>query len=293
VLHQAGRRTDGQCGGHEGARRHALRRARPPIRHRLPPGGCRCAACHALARRSRWTACAGVCSCSIRSSRPPCWPRSGSHRHVGLHIEHAQGLLHGFAEHRRCHLAAVKLARAGLVEHHPDDDAGCVDRCHADEPAAVLAVAVAAIALTDLLVRGARLSAHRVAHGLRLGCGAARTRSHLQHLANFSGSLARKHIHAHGGLRRFEQCGGNEFAVVGEHGVGARHLEERGRQTVPVGGSGLLDRTPFGVRAQPPGHHTGKLHLGLVAKTGLRKVSHMSRAGICMAILAVPTLLET
>ena len=76
-----------------------------------------------------------------------------------------------------------------------------------------------------------------------------------------------------------------------EHGVGARHLEQAGRQAVAIGHGGLLDRTPGLVGAQAAGDRAGETAIAASGPKPRPNLPHLAR-GICMAILVVPTLLD-
>ena len=76
------------------------------------------------------------------------------------------------------------------------------------------------------------------------------------------------------------------LAVVREHRVGMRHLEQRRRQAVAVAHRGLLDRPPGLVRAQPAGDGAGKADLRLLAEADLRvQLPHLARRASACAIL--------
>jgi hypothetical protein len=187
---------------------------------------------------------------------------------IGRDVQHAQRLLHDLAEHRCGHVAAVVDAVVRLVDHHRDDDARAIDRRHADEPGAVL---VAGVLAPFLLVRGARLAAHRIADGLRLGGGAARACGQAQHLAHRARGLGSDHAQAgRGGCVLLEHRHRDHLAVACEHGVGARELEQAGRQAVAVAHRRLLDRAPGLVRTQPTAHRAGELQLRSLAEADLR-----------------------
>jgi len=96
--------------------------------------------------------------------------------------------------------------------------------------------------------------------------GAARTRGHLQHLAYFGGGITGKHRNANRWFIILEQGGADDLPVMREHGVRAHHLEQRGRQTVAIGGSGLFNRAPDFVGAQLARHRAGELDLRLLTK---------------------------
>jgi hypothetical protein len=143
---------------------------------------------------------------------------------------------------------------------------GCSTGRDAHEPAAVL---VGGVALALLLVRRAGLAAHRVAHGLRLGRGAARSGGQLQHLAHRQRILLAEHAHAGGRPSVLSMVTGNQLAVAREDGVGLRQLEQRRRQAVAVAHGGLLDRTPGLVGPQAARHRAREGHLRLLAEARL------------------------
>ena len=145
---------------------------------------------------------------------------------VGLHAHQVQGLLHGFAEHRCRHIAAVDLAGLGVVDHHRDDDARLLDRRHADEEAAVFLLRIAP---AFLLARGAGLAPHRVAHGLRLGRGAARPGRQLQHVTHGTRITRLDQAHAGHGALQLLQRHRDQLAVVRKHGVGMGQLHQTER----------------------------------------------------------------
>ena len=81
----------------------------------------------------------------------------GFDRHIGLHAHHAQGLLHGLAEHRSRHITPVVSPVGRLVNHHSHHNAGVVDGGNADKKAAVL---FAGVSLAFDLVCCARFAAY-------------------------------------------------------------------------------------------------------------------------------------
>ena len=85
----------------------------------------------------------------------------------------------------------------------------------------------------------------------------------------------------------------DQLAVAREHGVGARELEQRGRQAVAVAHGRLLDRAPGLVGAQPAGDGARELQLRLLPEADRWRTAPTSRAAAsACAILTVPTLLD-
>ena len=167
---------------------------------------------------------------------------------VRRHVHHAQRLLHHLAEHRRGHVAAVVHALARLVDHHRDDDARVARSapCRRTRRGTCCRVALA-----FLLVRGAGLAAHRIADGLRLAarCRRGRRPAAASRAPRCAVSATCTRMPAAGCVLALSMRHRDQLAVAREHGVGARQLEQRGRQAVAVAHRRLLDRPPGLVRA--------------------------------------------
>ena len=82
----------------------------------------------------------------------------------------------------------------------------------------------------------------------------------------------------------------HQLAVAREHGVGARELQQRHRDAVPVGHGGLLDRPPALVRAHAAAGLAREAEPRRGAEADRSNMFHIASAGSDSAILAAPTL---